>query len=389
MRGHVAKKGNRYYVVVDQGVDATTGKRRQTWHAAGGTRRGAEQLLAQIMESRRTDTYVEPSRLTLGEYLLDEWLPGAKTRLRHSTYDAYRRNINRHVVPELGRIRLQKLRPADLTRFYTSLLTDGKRDGGGLSPKTVLNLHQMLRKALQDAVRHDYVPRNVAASASVPRPGGRRSREMSFWTADELRTFLELHISHPMFSAWFVAANTGLRRGELLGLRWRDVDLRTRRIAVRRSLVSVGYEMHESDAKTQRSERVIDLDERTVEILTAHAAQQRALAVMLRHEVPELVFTKTDGSAIQPDLFSQAFTRRVRRVGVPRIRLHDLRHTHASLLLQAGVSPKVVSERLGHATVGFTMQVYAHVIPGMQADAAAAFGDLVFGAGVDPEEDDE
>ncbi len=147
--------------------------------------------------------------------------------------------------------------------------------------------------------------------------------------------------------------------------------------------------MHESDAKTQRSERVIDLDERTVEILTAHAAQQRALAVVLRHDVPELVFTKTSGSAIQPDLFSQAFSRRVRRVDVPRIRLHDLRHTHASLLLQAGVSPKVVSERLGHATVGFTMQVYAHVIPGMQADAAAAFGDLVFGARVDPEEDDE
>ena len=91
------------------------------------------------MESRRTDTYVEPSRLTVGEYLLDEWLPGAKTRLRHSTYDAYRRNINRHVIPELGRIRLQKLRPADLTRFYTSLLTDWKRDGGGVSPKTVLN----------------------------------------------------------------------------------------------------------------------------------------------------------------------------------------------------------------------------------------------------------
>ena len=162
MRGHVAKKGNRYYVVVDQGIDATTGKRRQTWHAAGGTRRGAEQLLAQIMESRRTDTYVEPSRLTLGEYLLDEWLPGAKTRSSQHIR-RYRRNINRHVVPELGRIRLQKLRPTDLTRFYTSLLTDGKRDGGGLSPKTVLNLHQMIRKALQDAVRHDYVPRNVAA----------------------------------------------------------------------------------------------------------------------------------------------------------------------------------------------------------------------------------
>ncbi len=389
MRGHVAKKGNHYYVVIDNGVDDASGKRRQTWQAAGVTRRGAEQLLAQILESRRTDTYVEPTHLTVRDYLVDEWLPGAKTRLRHSTYDSYRRNVNRHVLPKLGRIRLQKLRPADLTRFYTSLLTDGKRDGDGLSPKSVLNIHQMLRKALEDAVRHDYVPRNVAASATVPRPAGSRRREMAFWTSDELRSFLEQHISHPMFSAWFVSANTGMRRGELLGLRWRDVDLRARRIAIRRSIVAVGYEMLESDAKTQRSERVIDLDQRTVEILKAHAAQQRALAAMLGHDVPELVFTKTDGSAIHPDLFTQAFSRRVRRANVPRIRLHDLRHTHASLLLQAGVSPKVVSERLGHATVGFTMQVYAHVIPGMQADAAAAFGDLVFGGpGHDPEDDE-
>jgi integrase len=211
---------------------------------------------------------------------------------------------------------------------------------------------------------------------------------MSFWTADELKTFLEQHVSHPMFSAWFVAANTGVRRGELLGLRWRDVDLRARRLAVRRSLVSVGYEMLESDAKTQRSERVIDLDVRTVEILAAHAAQQRALAILLGYDVPELVFTRTDGSALHPDLFTQTFARRVRRTAVPRIRLHDLRHTHASLLLQAGVSPKIVSERLGHATVAFTMQVYAHVVPGMQADAAAAFGNLVFGAGEDPEDEE-
>lgn len=110
---------------------------------------------------------------------------------------------------------------------------------------------------------------------------------------------------------------------------------------------------------------------------------------MLGHDVLELVFTKTDGSAIHPDLFTLAFDRRVRRVDVPRIRLHDLRHTHASLLRQAGVSPKVVSERLGHATVGFTMQVYAHVIPGMQADAVAAFGDLVFGGPGDDAENDE
>ena len=236
----------------------------------------------------------------------------------------------------------------------------------------------MLRKALEDAVQHNYVPGNVAARASVPRSSGQH-REMGFWTADELRTFLDAQVDHRHYAAWYVAATTGMRRGEILGLLWRDVDLDRRRLAVRRSLVSVGYELRESDTKTERSQRVLDLDDRTIAVLRAHRQQQAKVARTLRVEAPDAVFTKPDGSPIHPDLFTQAFGQRVRSAGVPRIRLHDLRHTHATLLLQAGVSPKVVSERLGHATVAFTMQVYAHVIPGMQAGAAAAFGELVFG----------
>jgi integrase len=392
MRGHIARQDDRYYVVIDDGIDPKTGKRRQTWHPAGKNRRAAERLLAELLEQKRTDTYVEPNRLTLAGYLLDEWLPLAQTDLRHSTYDSYRRNAELHVVPRIGKTALQKLRPIDLTKFYAELLRDGRRDGrGGLAPKTVHNIHQMIRKALEDAVQLNYVVRNAAASAKVPKPTSSRRREMQYWTADELRRFLDANTGSPHWPAWYVAANTGMRRGEVLGLRWRDVDLERARLAVRHTIISVAYEMRTSDAKTDRSERVIDLDARTIEVLQSHRTAQRRARQLLGdgYRNHDLVFAKADGEPIHPDVFGDAFERRVSRSDVPRIRFHDLRHTHATLLLQAGVPAKVVSERLGHATVAFTMQVYAHVIPGMQADAAAAFGNLVFGNDTDPEEGDD
>lgn len=381
MRGRIAKKNNRYYVVMEGGIDPRTGLRRRTSHAAGSSRRSAERLLAELLEQKRTDTYVEPSQLSLTEYLVNEWLPATKHEVRRSTFDAYRRSIELHVRPRIGTLKLQKVRPVDLTKFYGDLLRDGRIDStGGLSPKTVHNIHQILRKALEDAVRQNYVVRNAAASAKVPRSKASRRDEMRYWNAVELRQFLDTAIGSRHFAAWYLAASTGMRRGEVLGLRWRDVNLDAGRLAVRRAIISVAYEIVESDAKTDRSERVVDLDTRTVTVLREHHASQQIEreAIGRGYRDSDLVFAKVDGAPIHPESFSQAFERKSRAAGVPRIRLHDLRHTHATLLLQAAVPPKVVSERLGHATVAFTMQVYAHVIPGMQADAASAFGDLVF-----------
>jgi integrase len=381
VRGRVTKYKGRYYVIIEEGIDPRTGRRRRTSRAGGATLRGAERLLAELLEQKRTDTYVEPSQLSLAEYLKEVWLPATEHEVRRSTFDAYRRNVELHVQPRIGRLKLQKVRPLDLTKFYADLLRDGRLDlKGGLSPKSVHNIHQMLRKALEDGVRQNYLVRNVAASAKVPKPTAARRAEMRYWTSAELRHFLDSARDSRHFTAWYLAASTGMRRGELLGLRWSDIDLERGRLAVRRALVSVSYTVYESDAKTQRSERVIDLDARTVKVLREHHAQQigERESIDAGYRNRGLVFAKPDGATVHPDIFSQAFQRRVASASVPRIRLHDLRHTHATLLLQAGVSPKVVSERLGHATVAFTMQVYAHVIPGMQADAAAAFSDLVF-----------
>ena len=182
---------------------------------------------------------------------------------------------------------------------------------------------------------------------------------------------------------WTLAAGTGMRRGELLGLRWRDIDLKAQRLSVRQTIISVGYEVMRSDPKTAKGTRTIDLDARTVQMLRVHRADQRVEQQLLglpKH-LEGLAFCRETGEPYHPDLVRQSFERRVRTSAVPRIRFHDLRHTHATLMLQAGVPPKVVSERLGHATVAFTMDVYAHVIPGMQARAAETFGQLVFGDG--------
>ncbi|MDQ6852443.1 MAG: site-specific integrase [Actinomycetota bacterium] len=224
--------------------------------------------------------------------------------------------------------------------------------------------------------------RNVATLADPPKLDTRGHQELRYWTGAQLRAFLEQNEGHRHWPAWFVSAFTALRRGELLGLRWRDVDLDAKRLAVRQTLLSVEYRLETSSGKTENAVRTIDLDDRTVAVLRAHRAGQleERLLVGTAYDDRDLVFAHPDGRPIHPDVFSQTFERRVAGADLPRIRLHDLRHTHATLMLAGGVPVKVVSERLGHATVGFTMGVYQHVMPGMQAEAAEKLGALVFGS---------
>ena len=196
----------------------------------------------------------------------------------------------------------------------------------------------------------------------------------------QLRTFLEAIADHELYPLYFLAATTGMRRGELAGLRWRNIDLDAARLAVNRQIVSVGYQLIEDDLKTASSRRTIDLDEQTVAMLRRHRRHQleQRMATGRRGD-DGFVFASSDGSPVHPDLISQTFQRFMAQIDLPKIRLHDLRHTHATILLQENIHPKVVSERLGHSSIAFTMTVYQHVMPGMQAEAAATFGAAVFG----------
>ena len=385
MRGHIVQRGKRYYAVVYEGTDPATGKRIRRWYAAGETRRSAEKLLTEIVKRVHDGDYRAPDRITLGDYLTERWLPTKRAQLRRSTFDSYRRNVENHVLPRIGDVALQKLTPEDLDEFYAKLLVDGKLNGdrGGLSVKTVRYIHGILRKALADAQRKGSVNRNVADLADPPKLSSVPKRQMKVWTADQLREFLTTIEDHRLYPAFFLAASTGMRRGEILGIRWEDIDLEGKRLSVRQAVLNVAYKIEISDVKTATSRRTVDLDPRTVTVLKAwrKAQLKERLALGLRPKDDSLVFAEPDGTPLHPDPYRLTFNRLVAGAGVPRIRLHDLRHTHATILLKAGVPAKVVSERLGHSNVAFTMSVYQHILPGMQADAAHIFDREVFGQG--------
>ena len=378
-RGHVYKRGDSWTYILDTSLPGQ--RRRQKSKGGYRTKRGALTALNEAQSTVQRGIYVEPSKLSVKTFLLDHWLPATKAGLRESTFQGYRSAIRRYVLPRLGETRLQALTPDQLNAFYGELLASGRSGGkGGLSPKTVHNVHVMLHKALHDAVRWSYLPRNVAEFSDPPRqtsPG----KAMRTWTPEELRSFLQFVEADPLFAAWVLSSSTGMRRGEVLGLRWQDIDFDHRRLSIRQTIISIDYRVEVSEPKTARGRRSVALDTGTVTALRAHRAAQNQLKLKLGEawQDHDLVFCRDDGTPVHPDRFTQMFDKQVREGGLTRIRLHDLRHTHATLALAAGIHPKVVSERLGHSTVAFTMDVYSHAIPSMEAEAAETIARLVQG----------
>jgi integrase len=375
MRGYVARKGARWYAVVYEGLDPVTGREQRRWHPAGTTREDAEKLAARLAAdlNGRND---EVRALTFGAYLTSTWLPGKKISLAQSTWDGYRRKIERHILPAIGHLRIRRLRAHHLEALYDRMVhpTNGRRP---LAPKTVLEVHLIVRGALDDAVTRGLVNRNVALVAHAPKLRSIPKVEPQAWNAQQLQAFLQAAAGHRLFPAFWLLAATGMRRSELLGLRWGDMDFKKARVSVNRGLVAVAYELHESRGKTPNSRRAIDLDPTTIKVLKAWRDWQKAEQDAAGVESEDWVFTNSDGKPVHPHSISQTFERIANRAGVPRIRLHDVRHTHGTLLIKAGVPVKVVSERLGHGNPAFTIDTYQHVLPGMQAEAARTFEQLI------------
>jgi integrase len=315
------------------------------------------------------------SALELRDWLV-EWLEACERRgLRPATVQSYRTLLALHVDDRLGRTALAEITPVRLNQLYDRMLRTGRRNGkGGLSARTVRYFHTVLNKALGDAVRAGHLTRNPAALADPPSPRAARPPVYPVCTPEELTQYLRAVKDDPHYLAFHLAAATGLRRGELLGLRWCDVDCSSRQLRVVQALIEVGHELTISVPKTERSRRVAALDAKTTELL---ALEREIAECREAFDDRDLLFTTDGGDPIHPALFSYYFTRSIRRAGARRIRLHDLRHTHATHALQAGVHPKVVSERLGHSTVTITLDTYMHVLPSMQRDAAEAVAALI------------
>jgi integrase len=320
---------------------------------------------------------------TLGEYLA-EWLTVQASQLQPSTWLNYRNAVRCYLAEHLGDLPLAHLTVRDCNRLYAHLHAEGGQGGAPLRAKTVLRIHNVLHKALQDAIALGLIDSNPSQRATLPRydrDDGDPANERHMWTPEQLRTFLEHTKDHRFGDLWFVAAFTGLRRGELLGLRWTDLELdgEAPLLRVRRSLSVIGGHPRLKETKTRRP-RTLHLDERTVAVFrrrfdleAEHLAERGPTGCRRRG----LVFTDRNGRHLAPETVSQDFRRTVVAAPVPTLRLHDLRHLHATLLLQAGVPVKVVSERLGHRSTQVTLEIYAHVLPSMDAEAVHRFSAYV------------
>jgi len=371
MRGSVVKRGDGYSVVVELDRDPITGKRRQKWHSGYRTKRAAERALSEIVASVHTGTYLEPTKQTLSDFAR-EWLAAVKPTIRPSTHYSYSRNLQLHVLPQLGSVQLRRIDAGMLNTLYAALLTDGRKSyaGGGLSPRSVRYIHTIAHRMFRDAVKWGRLVRNPAEAADPPKAASRP--ESTTWTAEELRTFLEATRGSRYWVAYLLLATTGLRRGEALGLRWQDLDLDAGRAAIRQTVIVIKHAVMIGTPKTASGRRTVRLDSGTVAALREHRKRQAAERLLMGAGWTDndLVFCHPDGTAVHPERFSRGFLETVARIGLPRIRLHDLRHGWATYALQAGIHPKVVQERLGHANIAITLDTYSHVVAGLHEEAA-------------------
>lgn len=376
MKGHVGRRGKGWAYAIDVGVDPATGKRKQDQRSGFATERAALTAMRTALGRVERGTFVAEDLPTLKAFVVDEWLPGRRAAVRASTWASYRDVLEGRVLPRIGALRLDRITPKHVADLYDELLTAGGRDkhrDPSLSPRTVRYTGMVLTRVLGDAVKRGLIVRNPAEHVERPKV---RDVEMSWWSVSEARQFLAACEGDRLEVLWKLLLTTGLRRGEALGLRWDDVDLDAARLAVRRALVTVGYRIEWSEPKTDASRRVVALDPATVGALRGHRRRQleERLALGKGYRDGDLVFAQVTGETLHPDYVSKTFDRLVKAAGVPRIRLHDLRHTAATTMLEQGIPLKVVTERLGHSSTRITADLYQHASETMQDDAAAKLG---------------
>jgi integrase len=353
-------------------------QRRQEFHTGYESKKEVEQELAKVLAALATGGHIEPSKMLLADFLRTEWLPAIRSTIRPTTFASYETHVLRHIIPRIGSLQLQQLSGVQINLLYARLLSEPDIHGRLLSPATVRRVHATLHRALKDAVRWSKLLRNPVDSADPPRAQG-FDREMKVWTAAQLRTFLAAERESELYPLWLTLGTTGMRRGEALGLSWEDIDLEAGRLSIKKTLIMNGYKTMLSTPKTKKGRRLIVLDPATVSALRKLRTEQ--MKVHLRQGLSwresQPVFVTEAGHPYHPERVSKLFAQAAKQAGLPRIRLHDLRHTYATLALGAGVHPKVISERLGHASIAITLDCYSHCLPTISEEAAARVAALV------------
>ena len=355
------------YVV---GHDPITGKMISR-NVLGKTQAQVKEKLRTAIENSKRLDYTQTGKYTVGQWM-DEWFEAyAKVKVRPSSHQTYKGYIENHIKPNIGDIPIEKLTSLQLQKFYRLLLTEGRvprieseKQPKGLSAKTVRNINQVISSAMDMAVRHKLILSNPTEGCELPKV---EHREMKTLPAEQLGAFLREAEESGVYELYYLDLATGLRRGELLGLKWEDIDLQNGVIHVRRQVARVDGEVKEMPLKTKNSYRNISISQDAVAMLTEMEA----------HRSSDYVFPSSTGGPISPDGVNNMLHRVLKRAGLPSIRFHDLRHTFATLALQNGVDIKTVSGMLGHFSAGFTLDTYAHVTTSAQKEAARTMGNVL------------
>jgi integrase len=375
MRGSTIKRyKNSYTIILELGIDPATGKRKQQWVSVKGSKKDAEKKLSELLHQLDLGTFVKPVKTTLGEFL-ERWLKEyAWPNLAPRTAEGYDSIIRQHLISKLGNITLTQLKPEHLQKYYSEMLRSGRcYSSCGLSAQTVRHHHTVLHKALQTATEWGLLSRNVADAVRPPRA---ERPEMHIWGEDDITRFLDAAKDTPYYALFYTALFTGMRRSELLALRWQDIDFILSQIYVSRSL----HQLRDGSfvirsPKTAKGRRTVALPPSAIMVLKDHYEKNRLERAMLGATLKDddLVFSNIDGNPIRPNTITRAWPMLATRIGIKVIRFHDARHSHASLMLKQGIHPKIVQERLGHSTIAITLDTYSHVSPGLQAAAAERF----------------
>ena len=373
MRGsiqkHVGKTGTSWYAVVDLGPDPVTGKRRQR-RISAPTKRELQAAVAAKLAEADGGIASDGGKMLLRD-LCARWLAATETNVKPSTFRRYKDTVRLHILPLLGSKQIGKLTPLDVERLFDD------RRAAGLSPTTVFHIGGTLHRALDQGERWGLINRNVCELVTSPR---RATPEMQTWNADQVAAVLRVAEGDDLDALWRLALLTGMRRGELLGLMWQDIDLEAGTLAVRRTLSrGVGGTWELGTPKSAAGKRSIALPTLAIEALRRHRIRQleRQLSLGPIWGSGGFVFTNETGGALHVNTLVRRYEGLVKAAGVPRIRFHDLRHTSATLLLSKGIHPKIVQERLGHSSISMTLDRYSHVTRDMQQQAADAFDDLL------------
>jgi integrase len=395
MRGHLSPRGDdtwQFTVELPRGAD---GKRRQK-HVTVKGKKAAEAALAKAVHEINSGTYIDPTNLTLAAFL-KKWMEHAATVVAGKTLEEYRKTIDGHIVPSLGRIPLAKLKPLHIQGYYADRLTRGRKPRSakptpppkpgqpaapkvapppGLSAQTVRHHHTLLHKALQDAVRWELIASNPCDAATPPRVV---RQEMQILSKEEIINLLNETRTSSYHILVVLAVSTGMRRGEILALRWDDIDLDGGSITVGRSLQQTRSGLMVKGTKTGKT-RVVSISGKTIAELRFHRAKldhYKSLLDADEYTDNGLVCPKPDGNYASPNVISCMFRDYVIKAKITRVRLHDLRHTHVALLISQGEHVKVISERLGHSSISITMDRYGHLFPALNRSAADHFDDAL------------